>query len=173
MPWLSRPRAWTRLRLSWPRLLRPRLAPRPPRAPLGITASRRRPTTLTFPSAKKDGARCRLLRRRRARFKSARVRVNEPLQSVARALESTRIAEQPEVVMRGEHDPEKFEGDLPGIGMRCEMSFIDRDADRLGDGAAQLALPGDEQIAHGAGAIVVLGGGREHEAATGEIVIAF
>ena len=43
--------------------------------------------------------------------------------------------------MRREHDPEQLEGELPGIGLRLEVPLVDREADRLGDRAAQLALP--------------------------------
>src|SRR6266702_613663 len=77
------------------------------------------------------------------------VRFDQPLERPARAVERTRIAEQPAVVMRGEHDPKQLEGELPGIGLRLELPLVDREADRLGDRAAQLALSGDEQIAHG------------------------
>src|SRR6266542_3735568 len=53
------------------------------------------------------------------------------------------------------------------------MPHVDGKADRLGDCAAQLALPGYEQVAHGAGAIVIFGGSGEHETAAGEILVAF
>ena len=75
--------------------------------------------------------------------------------------------------MRGEDDPEQLESELPGIGVRFQVPFVDGNADRLGDGAAQLALPGDEQVAHCTGPIVIFGGGGEHETAAGEVVVAF
>jgi len=107
-----------------------------------------------------------------AQFRGA-MRFDQPLQSVARTLERAGIAEQPQVVMCGEDDPEELEGELPGIGLRFEMPLVDGKADRLCNRAAQLALSGNEQVAHGSGAIVILDGGGEHQAAAWQIVVAF
>jgi len=85
------------------------------------------------------------------------MRFYQPLQGGAGALERARVAEQSEVVMGGEDNPEKLECQLPGIGVRLEMPLVDRNADRFRDRAAQFALPGHEQVAHCAGAIVILG----------------
>src|SRR5258707_9053901 len=98
------------------------------------------------------------------------MRFDQPLQGGPGALERGRIAEQPEVVMGGEDDPEKLEGELPGIGLRFQMSLVDRKADRFGDCAAQLALPGYELVAYRPGPVVVFGRGGEHQAAAGESV---
>src|SRR5258706_13860513 len=97
------------------------------------------------------------------------MRFDQPLQGGSGALERARVAEQPEVVMGGEDDPEKLEGQLPRIGVRLEMSLVDRDADRFRDRAAQFALPGHEQLAHRAGAIVILGRRCEDKTAAREI----
>ena len=73
------------------------------------------------------------------------MRFDQPLESGPRAVERARIAEQPPVVMRGEHDPKQIEGELPGIGIGFQVALIDGKADRLGNRAAKLALAGDLQ----------------------------
>ena len=109
-------------------------------------------------------------------FSSARrwgVRFDEAPQGGPRAVEGARIAEQPPVMMRGEHDPKQIEGELPGIGVGFEVPLIDGEADCLGDRAAKLALASDQQIAHRAGTIVVFDGCCEDETAPPQIVAAF
>ncbi len=51
------------------------------------------------------------------------MRFDQPFQGVAGPLERARIAEQPEVVVGGEDDPEELEGELPGIGPRFEVPW--------------------------------------------------
>src|SRR6266446_8772641 len=97
--------------------------------------------------------------------------LDQALERVPRSVGRARIPEQPPVVMCGEDDPEQLEGELPGICLRLEVPLVDREADRLGDRAAQLALPGDEQIAHRAGAIVVFARRGEQEAPARRIVV--
>src|SRR5262245_52241387 len=70
--------------------------------------------------------------------------------------------------MRREHHAEHLEAELPGIGLWREVSRVDRLANGLGDRAAQFTLSGGDQVANGAGTVVVFDGRREHEAATRE-----
>src|SRR5258706_1008982 len=99
------------------------------------------------------------------------MRFDQPLQGGPGALERARVAEQPEVVMGGEDNPEKLEGQLPGIGVGLEMSLVDRNADRFRDRAAQFALPGHEEVAHCDGAMVIRGCRCEHKTAAREIAV--
>src|SRR5258706_6778074 len=65
--------------------------------------------------------------------------------------------------MRGEHDAQNLERKLPRVGIAAEVFLIDGEANRLDDGATQLALSGGECIAHSAGPVVVFRDGREDE----------
>src|SRR5258708_9423152 len=97
---------------------------------------------------------------------------DQSLQGVNRAVRRARIAEQPEVVMRSEDDPEQLEGKLPGIGLEFEVPFVDGETDRLGNGAAQLALPGDEQVAHPSVPILTLDLAGDDKPAAPDITVA-
>src|SRR6266545_5572468 len=96
---------------------------------------------------------------------------DQALERIPRSVGRARIPEQPPVVMRGEDDPEQLEGELPRVSVGIEVPFVGGETDRLGDRAAQLALPGDEQIAHSAGTIVVFGCRGEQEAPARRIVV--
>src|SRR5581483_2516890 len=59
---------------------------------------------------------------------------------------------------------------LPGIGPGAQVAGVDRAAHRLREGAAQLALTGEDALAHRARAIVVLGRRGEDGAAAGNVL---
>jgi hypothetical protein len=85
---------------------------------------------------------------------AGRVIPDQALERGARPVERPRVGQQAAIVVRGEHDSEEVEGELPGIRVGPQVSGFDRQADRLGDCAAQLALAGNEQVSNGARSIV-------------------
>src|SRR3989442_9052648 len=98
---------------------------------------------------------------------------DQALERIPRSVGRAGIPEKPPVVMCGEDDPEQLEGELPRVRLGSEMSFVDGEADYLGDRAAQLAPPGDKQVAHGTRPIVVFEGSGEHEGAARGFVVPF
>src|SRR6185436_3525270 len=85
-----------------------------------------------------------------------------------RALARFLVAEEPAMVMAGEHDAEHFEGDLLGVGVATQVAFFDGEAyGLLRDGVAAM-LVGDDGVADRSRTIVVFVGGGDHDAAAGQ-----
>src|SRR5262249_29684019 len=116
--------------------------------------------------------RCRAVTRgivRRTPVSARRVRGEQALERFLRAERGARVAEEPALVVRGEDQGVDLERDLPGIDARGEVAGVDRPAHDLRKRAAQLALAGDDPIAHRPRTVVVLGRRGEDGAAAGDV----
>src|SRR3974390_2664892 len=154
-----------------PRHRRPR---RREEARSGITASLPRPTTRTYPNARRGGRKSRPRRRtaerRRSGSRRGTMSLDQALDRSVCPCDRPGVLKEAAVVMGREHDSEKLEGQLPRVGLGSEVALVDGEANRLGDRAAQLALPGGKQVADGARAIVVFGRSGKDEACAAGIV---
>src|SRR5512145_1694486 len=103
-----------------------------------------------------------------AGLRQRRVAGNELLEGCERSLTCFLVPQEPPVIVCREHDAQHLEADLFGVDIGAQVALFDRQAHRFLRDRVATVLVGNGGIADRPGAVVVLDGGGDHDAAAGQ-----